>query len=512
MLDSITGVISGLVQYVVGTSGWTTFPGTTSLIIEVTDSAGARATKSFNLETKGITDNETRMTALTISRGVEKNSVRGWRLGQLNISDSTFTIFDLNNYYFTIFGVSTYKDWYYGKYGAGVMPDHLSIMVGDFDSPTSPNERLDKMLDVKILTDAGEKIIYFPAVPAGCNLHYWEFYVASDGSTYYSRTDHRCDFPNLSPEEALVSQHLARGASATPSTSSMRAKQLLGAEIIKITPATATLAPALAAPPAPPPPPPLLPPPSTTTSNAVTVLSPNGGECMAGIFPITWSSPLGSEVRFWDLGYSTDNSWYWYVQWLHSPSYRSYDWATWDKFIGTEGKIRVRACGDTYPACTDLGSDISDQVFTISATCPGGTPPATPINLTATPKIYSNGTQYISVRWADNSDNELGFAYYKRVKGTAQWDATTATKALGVDYQGLAVGTTYEFMVRAGNQYGYSLDSNIVSATFGATSTASIPGPANTANIADSLETLSKFIESLNKLVDSIRQLLEKFR
>ena len=268
--------------------------------------------------------------------------------------------------------------------------------------------------------------------------------------------------------------------------------------------------------------------PTPTTQSPVTVVSPNGGECLAGIFPITWSSSLSTDVRFWDLGYSTDNSWYWYVQWLHSPSYRSYKWATQDRFAGTQGKIRVRACGQTFPQCTDLGFDISDDVFNLNASCPGGTIPAAPTNLVASPKTYPTGAQAINLKWTDNSDNELGFATYKRVKGASQWDGPPlAVEGTAIEYQGIQAGTIYEFKVRSGNQYGYSADSEITTAAANSATTTAviIPDSGNTSNLALSLESLNleslnleslnldsltKLIESLNKLIDSLSKLLDK--
>ena len=212
-----------------------------------------------------------------------------------------------------------------------------------------------------------------------------------------------------------------------------------------------------------------------TVQSLVTLTSPNGGECMAGIMPINWSSLLGTEVKWWDLNYSVDNgSSYWYVMWLHSYSARSYNWATYDvikksDINSSQALIKARACGGTFPSCTDLGTDISDKVFSINLTCPGGVAPAAPTNLTATPKTYSNGTLAITVNWTDNSSNELGFAAYKRIKGASQWDVPSISTGTGMEYQGLQTGTTYEFMVRAGNQYGYSADSNIATATVGST-------------------------------------------
>ena len=234
--------------------------------------------------------------------------------------------------------------------------------------------------------------------------------------------------------------------------------------------------------------------PTLTVQSPVIVISPNGGECMAGIMPINWASPLGTEVKWWDLRYSVDNgSSYWYVMWLHSYSARSYNWATYDvikksDINSSQALIKVRACGGTFPTCTDLGTDISDNIFSINTTCPGGVAPVAPTNLTATPKTYSNGTLAITLSWTDNSSNELGFAAYTRMKGSSQWDVPSISTGTGMEYQGLQAGTTYEFMVRAGNQYGYSVDSNIATATMGSTATSGAKNSStNLANITKDL-------------------------
>ena len=231
---------------------------------------------------------------------------------------------------------------------------------------------------------------------------------------------------------------------------------------------------------------------------------------MAGIMPINWSSPLGTEVKWWDLNYSVDNgSSYWYVMWLHSYGARSYSWATYDvikksDINSSQAFIKARACGGTFPNCTDLGTDISDNVFSINATCPGGVAPVVPTNLTATPKTYSNGTLAITLGWTDNSSNELGFVAYKRIQGSSQWDVPSITMGTGMEYQGLQSGTTYEFRVRSGNQYGYSADSNIATATVGSTAI------NNAKNSSTNLANISKVITRdlyMGSTGDDVKQL-----
>ncbi|MDP3696676.1 MAG: peptidoglycan-binding protein [Candidatus Taylorbacteria bacterium] len=228
--------------------------------------------------------------------------------------------------------------------------------------------------------------------------------------------------------------------------------------------------------------------PTPVATSPVTLISPNGGECMAGIFPITWTSSLGSEVSNWRLMYSLDNgSTWWYVIYLHNSGARSYNyWASGDVVTRSDMDsnqvlMRVQAYSPTFPGGTLLGSDISDRVFSVHPTCPGGTIPAAPSNLTATPKTYSTGTQSIVLNWTDNSNNELGFAAYKRVLGDSRWDNPVYVSGTAIEYQGLQAGTTYEFKVRAGNQYGYSS-----AATITATAGTSVSTPTPTPTLSPS--------------------------
>ena len=238
----------------------------------------------------------------------------------------------------------------------------------------------------------------------------------------------------------------------------------------------------------------------------VTVISPNGGECRAGIFPITWSSPLGSEVAYWDLSYSIDNgASFWYVMWYHSYGIRSYNWASTDVVARSDANsdqalIKIKARGAGFPNGVVLGEDTSDNVFSIKSICPGGTAPAAPTNLTATPKTYSNGTQAVTIRWTDNSDNELGFATYKRAQDSSKWDNPSITMGTAMEYQGFQAGTTYEFKVRSGNQYGYSADSDIITAMAGtATTTAMFISPED--QLADISSAIAKLAEKIKELL-----------
>lgn len=195
---------------------------------------------------------------------------------------------------------------------------------------------------------------------------------------------------------------------------------------------------------------------------------------MAGIFPITWNSSLGSEVANWRLMYTLDDSTWWYIMYLHNSGARSYNWASGDVVNRTDLnsdniKIRVQAYGPTFPGGDLLGSDISDKVFSAHSTCPGGTAPLPPSNLVATPKTYSSGTRSIVLSWTDNSSDELGFAAYKKVQGASKWDNPVYVSGTSIEYQGFQASTAHDFKVRAGNKYGYSSEAT-VSAIAGAIS------------------------------------------
>lgn len=240
-LDAKTGIVSGLVQYnmFTATAGLQALPGITTIVFEVVDAVGSRATKNLDLVITRIVEPELDQTHLQVNKGRDKNGY-GSIISQIHLTDSRFVSITDMGYYFAN---DDQKTAYYLKYGSGAQPDQLSIQIDNLVPPAI----LDKTLDVQITTDGGPKIVYFPALPA-CSDHWWEFYIAKDGSTYYGRSDHGCGYVDLSPEEALVPQHLARGASATPdlsarpssptdfSPNSMRSSMISGAEILKITP------------------------------------------------------------------------------------------------------------------------------------------------------------------------------------------------------------------------------------------------------------------------------------
>ncbi|MBI2124627.1 hypothetical protein HYT92_02435 [Candidatus Pacearchaeota archaeon] len=145
-------------------------------------------------------------TYLIIDKGMDKNYAYGARRAQLNLGTGQYTTTALDY----AFANNSSRTWYYGKYGTGAQPSHLSIAI--FYLP--PSRSLDKALDVSVAADSGTKTVYFPAI-ASCPYtnHARYFYIGTGGSTYFARADHLCGYADLSPEEAIVSQHLARAAS-----------------------------------------------------------------------------------------------------------------------------------------------------------------------------------------------------------------------------------------------------------------------------------------------------------
>lgn len=140
-----------------------------------------------------------------ITKGMEKNYAYGARLSQLSLSTGSVSG-GVGNY---LFASDSHKDWYYNKYGAGAEPNHLSVVISDL----LVNQSMNKTLNIGIATDEGAKTVYFPEIPMCPGNNHWRvFYISVDGSTYYATNNHQCGYADLSPEEAIVPQHLARAA------------------------------------------------------------------------------------------------------------------------------------------------------------------------------------------------------------------------------------------------------------------------------------------------------------
>ena len=133
-----------------------------------------------------------------VNKGMEKKGAYGARLAQLNLKTGESSVFE----WAYSFANQDAKKWYYQKYEQGAEPNHLSVTFHDLTPP------LNKELNLRLELGDGNLVnVYLPKV-SSCT--YQTFYIAQDGSTYYARNDHGCGYADLSPEEALTSQHLAR--------------------------------------------------------------------------------------------------------------------------------------------------------------------------------------------------------------------------------------------------------------------------------------------------------------
>jgi predicted phage tail protein len=123
--------------------------------------------------------------------------------------------------------------------------------------------------------------------------------------------------------------------------------------------------------------------------------------------------------------------------------------------------------GDTavYPA-PSVGFPTRTVVSGFSNTAQANIPlptPAAPANLTAT---ILSATQ-IRLNWADNSNNETGFAVWRSTNGGAFTQiATVGANVVTFTNGGRAAGNTYAYYVTAVNAAGPSAPSNTVTVNF----------------------------------------------
>ncbi|WP_428938249.1 fibronectin type III domain-containing protein [Fontivita pretiosa] len=84
----------------------------------------------------------------------------------------------------------------------------------------------------------------------------------------------------------------------------------------------------------------------------------------------------------------------------------------------------------------------------------------------------------IELNWRDNSTNEIGFTIFRKQTASGRWQQVASTRANVRSYtvSGLIPETKYYFRVRAFNNVGDSLDSNLASAT---TRSAALRMPSN---------------------------------
>lgn len=106
-------------------------------------------------------------------------------------------------------------------------------------------------------------------------------------------------------------------------------------------------------------------------------------------------------------------------------------------------------------------------------------PPQKPTELSATAISSSE----INLAWNDNSTDELGFKIERKLHSSESWKEIAQTNANTTTYKdtNLDSDTTYDYRIRAYNNYGYSDYSNVASAT---TSAAIPQAPTNLAATA----------------------------
>jgi hypothetical protein len=120
----------------------------------------------------------------------------------------------------------------------------------------------------------------------------------------------------------------------------------------------------------------------------------------------------------------------------------------------------------TITWCSQGGRSLdADDREGIEAIYPAGstsTPPAAPSSLSAT----TGSTGAVTLRWADQSSNETGFAVERAVNGgTFSPLAQMGVNATAVTDTNTATSTTYAYRLRAYNGSGYSSYSNQASVT-----------------------------------------------
>ncbi len=232
--NATTGTLSGTPRILNDRSASTVF----TFNAVVTDANGNSSSKQLTLTTKALAS-----AVFWVEKGKDRvnlDTCYGTRLSEINLLDGYFSPPAQDPP--CINGSTSYD----AKYSTGALSNQLSATI-QITGGTSPS------MDVELATDLGSKMIYLPSVSTICSGIYginlnnssWEFYIAKDGSTYFGRQDHQCGYSDMSPEQALAPQNLARGASAAPNLSltatttdlspnSMRANSLSNVIIKKV--------------------------------------------------------------------------------------------------------------------------------------------------------------------------------------------------------------------------------------------------------------------------------------
>src|SRR3989344_4770750 len=124
--------------------------------------------------------------------------------------------YDVANLGFGVYQVSAQYNlgaYHQGKWYEGLNPGISGPVWVEFGWPNRPDT------DVVLQDENGiSRKIYLPSVGANTTSYGWYYWIAEDGSSYYAHTSHGPGWPNLSSNESLRPEHLARkaGASVTP--------------------------------------------------------------------------------------------------------------------------------------------------------------------------------------------------------------------------------------------------------------------------------------------------------
>lgn len=143
-----------------------------------------------------------------------------------------------------------------------------------------------------------------------------------------------------------------------------------------------------------------------------------------------------------------------------------------------------------------LNAGVGSPYIAVTATTTAN-PAAAPTSLTASPQSATS----VLLSWADNSNNETNFELQRRLLPSGAFGVIATTAANVVSYldTSASANTSYEYKVRAKNSAGYSLFSNVATATTGQTVPAAPSGLAASYNPASKQFTLTWVDNSNNE-------------
>lgn len=189
-----------------------------------------------------------------------------------------------------------------------------------------------------------------------------------------------------------------------------------------------------------------------TIKPAIKLIAPNGGEIWetGGTYQIKWqTASTGGGIS---IAYSIDAG----VNWVNincvsnTSTSGTYNWTIPAGIETTRARIRVNKISNCTGISTLLGSDTSDNNFTIRT---AGVAPTAPSGLRAT--VVS--CNVIDLTWTDDSDNEDGFKI-ERKEGLGSYSeiATVMSNTTTFTDSSVSAEKTYSYRIRAYNSFGNS--------------------------------------------------------